>query len=250
MHKDEKIKLSALIRLLDYYGWTDLILNHVSFRINDSSGECYLMNPFGMLYSEVTASSIVKINKDGELLEETSYQSNPAGVVIHGAVYEARPDINCVIHTHTPNGMALSSIEGGIDCIDQMSLMFYKSLSYHDLEGIAVNHDEKKRLAQDLGDNDCMILRNHGLLACGKTIAEAFWNYYYLELACEVQIKAMSTGRPLNSIRETTKNLVLKQHQQYNKQKETTRSGYPSNAELAFEALVRVLDKKDATYKL
>jgi ribulose-5-phosphate 4-epimerase/fuculose-1-phosphate aldolase len=252
MEEKTRLKLAALHRIMDYYGWTDLILNHISARVKNEQGQdCYFMNPFGLLYSEVTKSNIVSIDKYGELVNSNNtYHSNPAGFVIHSAIYEARSDVNCIIHTHTPNGIAISNLKEGLVCLDQMGLIFHQSISYHELEGIAVNPEEKLRLAADLRNNDCIILRNHGLLSTGRTIEDAFWNYYYLEMACKVQLLVFATGRSLNEISQMVKQKTYDQHYQYNKHSGTTRKDYPSNAQLAFDALMRMLDRIDDSYRV
>ncbi len=186
-------ELADCYHLASRFGWTDLIYTHISARL-PGTFDHFLLNPFGLFFHEVTPENLVKVSLDGTVIEPTPYGINKAGYIIHSAVHEARPEISCVIHTHTPSGMALSSLSCGLLPLTQHGCRFYDRLSYHDYEGIALDADEKARLIQDLGKNKAMILRNHGFLTAGRTIGEAFTLMFFLEKAAEAQLKAMATG--------------------------------------------------------
>jgi ribulose-5-phosphate 4-epimerase/fuculose-1-phosphate aldolase len=191
-----RVNLAACYRLMAVYDMTEMIANHISARVPGSHNE-FLINPYGMLYEEVTASSLIRIDLDGNVLfNATGYGVNRAGYVIHSAVHAARPDVECVIHTHTIAGMAVSAMKCGLLPIAQTSMRFAE-IAYHDYEGIAINLDERERLVQDLGNHEGMILRNHGLLAAGASIPEAFNNMFRLERACQVQVAALSCNTEL-----------------------------------------------------
>jgi ribulose-5-phosphate 4-epimerase/fuculose-1-phosphate aldolase len=192
-----RVDLAACYRLVAMYGWSDLIFTHITARLPASvSGAQHqlLINPYGLLFDEITASSLVKIDLEGNKLSESPLNVNRAGVVIHSAVHAARDDVQCVLHTHTRAGVALSALECGILPISQQASLVIHSLGYHDYEGIAVNEGEKLRLQQDLGQNSCLVLRNHGLLTVGKTVADAFKAMYTLESTCQIQLAAQAAG--------------------------------------------------------
>lgn len=190
--------LAALYRLVAHFRMTDLIDTHISARI-PGTPDHFLINRYGVLFHEMRPEDLVKIDPQGEPLERLpdGVKVNTAGFTIHSAVHMARHDLACVIHTHTADGMAVSCQEGGLLPITQHSLRFYNRIGYHDYEGIALDLDERERLVHDLGTHRAMILRNHGLLVGGRTIAEAWVNIHYLERACQAQIKATSGGLPL-----------------------------------------------------
>lgn len=194
--KQLRIDLAACYRLIALYGWDDLVFTHISVELPGNAG--FLINPYGMLFDEITASSLVKIDAEGNKLEESPWPVNPAGFVIHSAVHAAREDAVCVIHTHTPAAVAVSAQRDGLLPISQQATVALASLGYHDYEGIAVSDGEKPRLVRDLGNSTCMILRNHGLLAVGPTVADAFLWIYNLQRACEIQVLAQAGGAPLN----------------------------------------------------
>ena len=191
-----RVDLAACYRLAAHYGWTDLIFTHISARVPDSDDH-FLLNPFGLMFEEVTASNLVKLGLDGEIVMASPYLVNAAGFTIHSAVHEAREDVACVMHTHTVPGMAVSAQRAGLLPLAQTSLLFYDALSYHDYEGIALDLCERESLIADLGSNKAMILRNHGLLTCGRSIAEAFTTMHALEKACQLQISALAGGAEL-----------------------------------------------------
>jgi ribulose-5-phosphate 4-epimerase/fuculose-1-phosphate aldolase len=192
--------LAALYRLVAHFRMTDLIDTHISARVPGTEDQ-FLINRYGVLFHEMRPQDLVRIDGQGQVLEDhdgTPPPVNAAGFTIHSAVHAARHDITCVVHTHTADGMAVSALEEGLLPLTQHALKFHGCLSYHAYEGIALDLDERERLVHDLGPtNHCMILRNHGLLAGGRTIPEAFVNIYYLERACQAQVKALSSGRPL-----------------------------------------------------
>ena len=188
-----RVDLAACYRLVHHYRMDDLVYNHISARVPGEEGH-FLINAYGMTYDEITASSLVKIDFDGRVVQDsgTGYGINHAGFVIHSAVHRGRSDVACVIHTHTPAGMAVSAMECGLLPLTQ-NAMFFSGVGYHDYEGPAVELEEQKRLVQDLGSHVAMILRNHGLLAVGATIPEAFITMYWLDRACQAQVYAMNT---------------------------------------------------------
>ena len=192
-----RVDLAACYRLIDLYGMTDLIYNHITAKIPNT--EHLLINLYGLLYKEITASSLVKIDLDGNILSkpDTDYGINKSGYVIHGAIHGAREDVNCVIHTHTRAGMAVAGMKDGLLPLTQTSMRFVGHLGYHDYEGPSINLDERVRLVRDLGQHDAMVLRNHGLLTCGATIQQAFNTMYQLELSCRAQVDALSAGEDL-----------------------------------------------------
>lgn len=194
-----RVDLAACYRLIAMYGWDDLVFTHISARVPDSE-DAFLINPYGLLFEEITASNLVKVNQAGEKVAASPYDINPAGFTIHSAVHEARSDAHCVIHLHTSDGVAVSTQKQGLLPISQQSLFPLSNLAYHDYEGVALNPDEKVRLVADLGDANFMILRNHGLLTCASSVADAFLFMYITQRACEVQIKAQSGGHELTMI--------------------------------------------------
>jgi ribulose-5-phosphate 4-epimerase/fuculose-1-phosphate aldolase len=188
-----RVDLAACYRLIALNGMDDMHATHISARIPGPE-EHFLINPYGLLFSQVTASNLVKIDGDGKILEDTSYSVNPAGFVIHSAVHSARPDALCVIHTHTVPGIAVACMEEGLLPLSQKSMRFYNRLAYHDYEGKAEDLDERARLVADLGTHNAMILRNHGLLACGPTVGRAYKTMMALEKSCQIQLAFMASG--------------------------------------------------------
>lgn len=191
--KQLRTDLAACYRLVAHYGWDDLIFTHISARIPGPEHH-FLINPYGMLFSEITASSLVKVDQHAHVIGHAEHPVNPAGFVIHSAVHAARPDVACVLHTHTPAGVAVSAQKKGLLPISQQATIALASLGYHGYEGIALRDDEKPRLVADLGTSSCLILRNHGLLTVGPTIADAFLMMFNLQRACEIQIGAQAGG--------------------------------------------------------
>ena len=234
-----RVDLAAAYRLVALYGWDDLIFTHISARVPGPKHH-FLLNPYGMMFDEVTASSLVKIDPDGNKVMESPYFINPAGFTIHSAVHAAREDALCVMHLHTDYGIAVSAQKDGLLPVSQQSMFPLASLAYHDYEGLALNEEEKPRLVSDLGDKNYMMLRNHGLLTIGKTAAEAFLSMYILERACRIQILAQSGGVELHRVAEPIIDLTAKQMSAV-----TVGQG----AELAWPGLLRKLDRLDPSFR-
>jgi ribulose-5-phosphate 4-epimerase/fuculose-1-phosphate aldolase len=194
-----RVDLAACYRLIALHGWDDLVFTHVSVRIPGPEHH-FLINPYGMMFDEITASSLVKVDMECRPLIDTPYKVNPAGFVIHSAIHALREDVGCVLHTHTRAGVAVSAQRHGLLPISEQATVVLGSLAYHDYEGIAVLDDEKPRLQSDLGDRTCLILRNHGLLTVGPGVAEAFLSMYTLESACQIQVAAMAGGTELVTV--------------------------------------------------
>ncbi|MFU1933686.1 class II aldolase/adducin family protein, partial [Bordetella avium] len=190
--------LAALYRLVALFGWDDLIFTHITAKVPGT--EHFLINPYGMTFDEITASSLVKIDLDGRKVMASEYDINPAGFTIHSCIHAARKDVMCVLHTHSINGAAVSAQKAGLLPISQFAFIVLPSLAYHDYEGLALNLDEQPRLVRDLGANHYLILRNHGLLTVGSTMADAFQAMHRLEAACMVQVRAQSGGAELQEI--------------------------------------------------
>ncbi len=189
-----RVDLAALYRLVALYGWDDLIYTHVSARIPGPDHH-FLINPYGLMFEEITASSLVKIDLDGNILQETSHFINPAGFTIHSAIHHAREDAQFVMHLHSDDGVAVAAQAEGLLPLTQHALAVHSQIAYHDYEGIALNLEERDRLVADLGAKSLMLLRNHGTLATGRTAAECWNGMYFLERACTMQVKALSAGR-------------------------------------------------------
>lgn len=189
-----RVELAALYRLVALHGWDDLIYTHISARIPGPEHH-FLINPYGLLFEEITASSLVKIDLDGNILQETPYFINPAGFTIHSAIHAAREDARFVMHLHSDDGVAVAAQSEGLLPLSQHALIVTPSLAYHDYEGIALNLDERERLVADIGDKTLMLLRNHGTLSVGDTAANCWIGMYYLERACTMQVRAMAGGR-------------------------------------------------------
>jgi ribulose-5-phosphate 4-epimerase/fuculose-1-phosphate aldolase len=236
-----RVDLAACYRLIELFGWSDLISTHVSARIPGTDE--ILINPYGYLFDEITASSLVKITIAGELLmrADDSLNINPAGYVVHSAVHEVRPDVGCVVHTHTRAGAAIAALECGLLPLNQTGLRFANSaLSYHEFEGPVVTLDERQRMQGNLGTNNAMVLRNHGLLTCGVTIAEAFYLMRALERSCQVQLDAMACQSPLHLPSAEVIGITAHQFSR------STRRAY---GVLEWPALLRRLDKIDPSFR-
>jgi ribulose-5-phosphate 4-epimerase/fuculose-1-phosphate aldolase len=191
-----RVNLAAAYRLVALYGWDDLIFTHISARVPGAEHQ-FLINPYGMLFDEISASSLVKIDLEGRKLLESPYEVNPAGFTIHGCIHAARTDAVCVMHIHSPNGIAISAQKDGLLPLSQQSLFVLSSLAYHAYEGVALNAEEQPRLVRDLGEKAYLMLRNHGLLTVGASIADAFLYMYLFEAACMIQVRAQSGGKEL-----------------------------------------------------
>ncbi len=193
---EQRIALAACYRMAAHYKWDDLIFTHISARVPGPDAH-FLINPYGMMFDEITASSLVKIDLQGNKVMESPYNINPAGFVIHSAIHEKREDAECVLHLHCAPGVAVSSQKEGVLPISQQSIFVLSSLAYHNYEGVALNDEEKPRLVADLGDKNFMMLRNHGLLTVADNIPDAFLMMYIFESACRIQIMAQSGGKEL-----------------------------------------------------
>ena len=191
-----RVDLAAAYRLVALFKWDDLVFTHISARVPGRHDE-FLINPYGLMFEEITASSLVRVGLEGQKLDESPFPVNPAGFNIHSAVHAARHDAQCVLHTHSLNGVAVSAQRGGVLPLSQQSIAVLSNLAYHDYEGLALRDDEKPRLVADLGDKNFLMLRNHGLLTLGATIADAFVAMYFFEAVCNIQIRAQAGGGEL-----------------------------------------------------
>ena len=232
-----RVQLAAAYRLVAHFGWDDLIFTHLSARVPGPDHH-FLINPYGMLFSEITASSLVKIDLDGNVVEKSPYPVNPAGFTIHSAVHAAREDAKVVMHLHTVPGVAVSCHEGGLLPINQTAMLAAADLALHEYEGVAFDLDERPRLVADLGSHNAMLLWNHGTLTVGETVPDAFLRMYFLERACATQVAVLAAGTKLHWPREEVQEVVRRQAQ-----------GVPRVAELAWSPLIRLLDAKDPSYK-
>jgi ribulose-5-phosphate 4-epimerase/fuculose-1-phosphate aldolase len=239
---ETRVDLAACYRLVALYGMSDLVYNHISARVPNHHDQ-FFINAYGYLYEEITASSLYKIDIDGNVIDRPAnapYGINQAGFVIHSAVHAARKDVACVIHTHARASMAVSMMECGLLPISQHAMRFYGDVGYHPYESVALDLDERARLVDDLGDKNVMFLQNHGLLVCGVSIPEAFNRCYWIELACKAQIDAMSSGAklisPSRDVAEKTAHLFDPE----------VRRRY---GEMEWSAMLRKVDRIDPTYR-
>jgi ribulose-5-phosphate 4-epimerase/fuculose-1-phosphate aldolase len=237
--RDLREDLAAAYRLIAHFGMTDLVFTHLSVRI-PGDGHRFLVNPYGLLFEEITASSLVVVDAEGEPAQETSWPVNPAGFVIHSAVHMGRDDAQCVMHTHTLAGMAVAAQQEMLLPLNQMMMEFDGRVALHDYEGVAAadNLSERDRLVRDLGDRPCMILRHHGLLTVGRTVAEAFYWMYYLEQACRIQLAAQSSGA----------RLTIPSHEVVARTRAQFSTG-PTKGWLPWQALRRKLDRDQPDYR-
>jgi ribulose-5-phosphate 4-epimerase/fuculose-1-phosphate aldolase len=236
---ETRVNLAACYRIIAMFGWDDLVFTHISARV-PGRDEHFLINAYGLLFEEMTASSLVKVDLAGHKVVDSPYPVNPAGFVIHSAIHEARHDVGCVLHTHTRAGIAVSAQVDGLLPLSQTSLFPYASLAYHDYEGVALNDEEKPRLVADLGDRNAMILRNHGLLTTGRTIPEAFLMMYVLETACQIQLLAQSTGGELVHVPEKIIGGI---------QAQADKVTQGLGGDLVWPGLLRKLDRRDPSYR-
>jgi ribulose-5-phosphate 4-epimerase/fuculose-1-phosphate aldolase len=235
-----RVDLAACYRLIALNKMDDLFATHISARA-PGEHEHFLINPYGLLFSQVTASNLVKVDLDGTIVQETPYSINPAGFVIHSAIHAARPDAKCIIHTHTVAGMAIACLEEGLLPLSQKSLRFYNRLSYHDYEGKADDLDERSRIVKSLGSNNALVLRNHGLLTCAPTVGRAYHAMLNLEKSCKVQLKAMASGGTMIRHSSTLLEHVAQQHERDDVPGGNRPDGWPS--------LLAMLDLIDPSYK-
>lgn len=234
-----RVDLAAAYRLVAMYGWSDLVFTHISARIPGPEHH-FLINPYGLMFDEITASSLVKVDQNCNKLSNSPFPVNPAGFTIHSCVHQVREDAACIIHTHSRAGVAISAQKAGVLPISQQSTFVLASLGYHDYEGVALREDEQPRLQADLGSNQFLMLRNHGLLTTGKSVADAFLAMYIFESACKIQVDAQTGGELVMIHPQILQGLaaVMKQA--------TAGMG----AELVWPALIRKLNKTDTSYQL
>ena len=235
----QRVDLAACYRLVAMFGWDDLIFTHISARLPGPQHH-FLINPYGLTFSEITASSLVKVDLDGRKVVDSPYDVNPAGFIIHSAVHAAREDAQCVLHVHSVNGVAVSAQQDGVLPLSQHSIFVLSSLAYHDYEGVALEEDEKPRLVRDLGAKRFLMLRNHGLLTVGRSVAEAFVAMYFFETTCMIQVRAMSGGQALRRISQQIVDGAPTQWEL------VTRG---AGGGLAWPALLRKLDRADPGYR-
>ena len=233
-----RVDLAAAYRLVALFGWDDLVFTHISARLPGRHDE-FLINPYGLMFEEITASSLIRVDMNGNKLDESPFPVNPAGFTIHSAVHAAREDAGCVLHTHTLNGVAVSAQEGGVLPISQQSIFVLSGLGYHNYEGVALRDDEKPRLVADLGSNSFLMLRNHGLLTVGRAVPDAFLQMYLFETVCNIQIRALAGGGPLVQVNPA---IIAGARQQ---QAQVTKG---LGAGLTWPGLLRRLDRRSPGY--
>ena len=236
---EQRVQLAACYRLVALFGWDDLIFTHISARVPGPAPH-FLINPYGLLFDKITASSLVKVDLEGNKQLDSPYDINPAGFTIHSAIHAAREDAHCVLHVHSVNGVAVSAQAGGVLPLSQHSMFVLSSLAYHEYEGVALEADEKPRLVRDLGDKHFLMLRNHGLLTVGTSVAEAFVAMYFFETTCRIQVRAQAGGGDLRLIPPSILEGAPAQWQQ------VTRG---AGGGLAWPALLRKLDRLDPSYR-
>ncbi|WP_114953041.1 class II aldolase/adducin family protein [Sphingosinicella terrae] len=234
-----RVDLAAAYRLFAVHGWDDLIFTHITARV-PGEDDRFLINPYGMLFEEITASSLVKVDRAGAVVLDNGYPVNPAGFVIHSCIHEARHEMGCVMHAHTPASIAVSAQRDGLLPLSQQSTFVLQSLAYHGYEGLAVDEDEKQRLVADLGDRVFMLLRNHGMLTVGRSVADAFLSMYVLESSCRIQLAAQSAGVELHRIPDEILTGVESRQQ-------VVMLGM--GGALAWPALIRKLDRIDPGFR-
>ena len=235
-----RVDLAAAYRLVALFRWDDLVFTHITARVPGSDNQ-FLINPYGLMFEEITASSLVKIDTAGNKIDDTPFPVNPAGFTIHSAIHGARHDAQCVLHTHTLNGVAVSAQKHGVLPLSQQSIFVLSNLGYHDYEGVALREDEKPRLVKDLGANQYLMLRNHGLLTVGPTVADAFLAMYLFEAVCNIQVRAMAGGSELLHVDPR----IIAGAQQ---QAKGATGGVGAGA-LTWPGLLRRLDRMDGSYR-
>jgi ribulose-5-phosphate 4-epimerase/fuculose-1-phosphate aldolase len=236
---EQRVNLAACYRLVSLFRWDDLIFTHISARVPGPEHH-FLINPYGMLFDEITASSLVKVDLQGNKVMDSAYDINPAGFTIHSAIHAVREDARCILHLHSLNGVAVSARKEGVLPISQQSIFVLASLAYHDYEGVALNEAEKPRLVRDLGDRNFFMLRNHGLLTVADNIPDAFLFMYIFEAACTIQVRAETPGGEL--VRVDPRIIAGAQAQA----KQVTRG---AGGALAWPGLLRKLDRIDGSYR-
>lgn len=237
-----RLELAACYRIFDYLGWSEMIYNHITVKLPDQNGQ-FLINPYGLHYSEVTASNLVKVDIDRNIVEDTEFSVNPAGMLIHSAIHRVRDDAHCIGHIHSTAGMTVACQQEGLRIDNFYSVLLYNKVAYHDFYGITVMDDEKDKLVTSLQNKNFLILKNHGLLTCGNTIADMFMNMSILNRACEIQVSVDQTGKKVNpvdtSIGKMTEQLI-----------ELQMANKPlPNGALEFAAMQRIIDRTDDSYR-
>jgi ribulose-5-phosphate 4-epimerase/fuculose-1-phosphate aldolase len=241
-----RVQLAAAYRIIHHMGWSELIWTHTTVRVPGPEHH-FLINPYGFRFDEVRASNLVKVDLDGNIVGDQTREINPAGFVIHSAIHRVRPDVQCVMHTHTVAGMAVAALKDGLLPISMYALGYYDRVAYHDFEGPSLDLNERERLAANLGNRNVLILRNHGLLTCGQTVAQAFVRMYRLERACQVQLAAQATGRELIVPPQHVCELSAERSDDFLDPEGT--KGYSRTPNPEFAALMRLLDDKDPSYR-
>lgn len=228
-------QLAYLYRIFDYYEWSDLIVTHLSVRVPNE--EALLILPFGVSFNEITPENLIKVDFDGKIIDSPAgFDINHNGTTAHRAIYKGKPEINCMLHTHSQYGVAVSNLEENFLMLDQISMMFHGKVGYHDFEKLFINDNVQNKLAEDIKGKNSLILKNHGLLTIGKTIAEAFWFHYYLENSCKVQILTMSAG---SKIKHPSIEVVTQTAANYEKWRDFGEGATISDSELLFDAAKR-----------
>ncbi|HWP18914.1 MAG TPA: class II aldolase/adducin family protein [Burkholderiaceae bacterium] len=235
-----RVDLAAAYRLVAAFHWDDLVFTHITARVPGTEDQ-FLINPYGLLFDEITASSLVKIDLRGNKLDDSPYPVNPAGFTIHSAIHSARHDAQCVLHTHTLNGVAVSAQKHGVLPLSQQSIFVLSSLAYHDYEGVALREDEKARLVSDLGNRNFLMLRNHGLLTLGPTVADAFLSMYLFETVCAIQVRALAGASELIHVDPH----IIRTAQEQARQVTRGQGG----GALSWPGLLRRLDRMDPGYR-
>lgn len=241
-----RVQLAAAYRIIDHMGWSELIWTHTTVRVPGPEHH-FLINPYGLRFDEVRASNLVKVDMDGAIIGDQRQEINPAGFVIHSAIHMTRPDVRCIMHTHTVAGMAVAALENGLLPISMYALGYFERVGYHDFEGPSLDVEERQRLAANLGDKNVLILRTHGLLTCGETVAQAFVRMYRLERACQVQLAAQATGSPLIIPPREVCEVSAERSDEFLATEGG--KGYSRIANPEFEALVRLIDRTDPSYR-
>jgi len=240
--KDIRIKLAACYRIFDYMGWSELIYNHITVKVPGEDGH-FLINPYGLHYKEVTASNLVKVDIEGNKVEENPYPVNPAGMLIHSAIHGAREDAHCIGHIHSTAGMTVACQQGGLRIDNFYSVLLYGQIAYHDFQGITVMPGEKEDLIKSLGDKNFLIFKSHGLLTCGGTIEEMFLNMALLQRACEIQVSVDQSGREVVPVSVE----IAKQTAQLLEKQMANNTG-PSAGSMEFDALQRLVEREDNSF--
>jgi ribulose-5-phosphate 4-epimerase/fuculose-1-phosphate aldolase len=233
--RELRVELAAAYRIFDYLGWTSQIYGHITMRVPGPERH-FLINPFGLRYDEVTASNLVKIDLDGNIVEPSEHPVNFAGFIIHGAIHATREDAHCIMHTHTQAGMVMAALRDPIRPLDFSGASLHNRVAYHDFQGVHADYSDREALVEDLGDKNMMVLRNHGLLACGRTVASAYQRLFTLETACRVQTAALALNVPLNDVPPE----VAEKH--------ANALDAGGTGDLAFAAMVRLMEKRDPSF--